>query len=68
VYFHNQTGSKGGAKLYLNGEERPLADPQFGKWYGTFLWSQWGLKFVDEALAESSPSFCTWLTARRTFL
>ena len=57
VYFHNQTGSKGGAKLYLNGEERPLADPQFGKWYGTFLWSQWGLKFVDEALAEKQPFF-----------
>ena len=57
VYFYNQTGSKGGAKLYLNGEERPLADPQFGQWYGTFLWSQWGLKFVDEALAEKQPFF-----------
>jgi arylsulfatase A-like enzyme len=57
VYFHNQTGSKGGAKLYLNGEERPLNDPQFGEWYGTFLWSQWGLKFIDEAIAKEQPFF-----------
>lgn len=57
VYFHNQTGSKGGAKLFLNGEEKPLNDPQFGEWYGTFLWSQWGLKFVDEAIAGKQPFF-----------
>jgi arylsulfatase len=57
VYFYNQTGPKGGAKLYLNGEERPLDDPQFGQWYGTFLWSQWGLKFIDEALAGKQPFF-----------
>jgi arylsulfatase A-like enzyme len=57
VYFHNQTGSKGGAKLFLNGEEKPLNDPQFGQWYGTFLWSQWGLKFVDEAITAKQPFF-----------
>ena len=57
VYFHNQTGSKGGAKLYLNGEERPLTDPQFGEWYGTFLWSEWGLKFIDEAISAKQPFF-----------
>src|SRR5687768_3629497 len=57
VYFHNQTGSKGGAKLYLNGEERPLNDPQFGEWYGTFLWPAWGLKFIDEALVKEQPFF-----------
>jgi len=57
VYFHNQTGSRGGAKLYLNGEERPLDDPQFGAWYGTFLWSEWGLKFIDEARAAQRPFF-----------
>jgi len=57
VYFHNQTGSKGGAKLFLNGEERPLNDPQFGEWYGTFLWSQWGLRFIDEAISAKQPFF-----------
>jgi arylsulfatase A-like enzyme len=57
VYFHNQSGSKSGAKLFLNGEPRPLDDPQFGEWYGTFLWSQWGLKFVDEAIGAKQPFF-----------
>jgi arylsulfatase A-like enzyme len=57
VHFHNQTGSKGGAKLYLNGEQRPLNDPEFGEWYGTFLWSQWGLKFIDEAISAKQPFF-----------
>ena len=57
VYFHNQTGSKAGAKLFLNGAEKPMNDPQFGEWYGTFLWSQWGLKFVDEAIAAKQPFF-----------
>ncbi len=57
VYFYNQTGSKGGAKLYLNGEERPLNDPQFGEWYGTHLWTEWGLKFIDEAQEKKQPFF-----------
>jgi arylsulfatase A-like enzyme len=57
VYFYNQTGSKGGAKLYLNGEERPLNDPQFGEWYGTHLWTDWGLTFIDEAKQKKQPFF-----------
>jgi arylsulfatase A-like enzyme len=57
VYFYNQTGSKGGAKLYLNGEERPLNDPQFGQWYGTHLWTDWGLRFIDEAREKKQPFF-----------
>jgi arylsulfatase len=57
VYFYNQTGNKGGAKLYLNGEERSLNDPQFGEWYGTQLWADWGLKFIDEAEQANKPFF-----------
>jgi arylsulfatase len=57
VHFYNQTGSKGGASLYLNGEEKPLDDPLFGQWYGANLWSEWGLKFVDEAQAAHLPFF-----------
>ena len=57
VHFYNQTGSKGSAKLYLNGEEKALADPQFGRWYGADLWSEWGLKFIDEAVADDKPFF-----------
>jgi arylsulfatase len=57
VFFHNQTGGKGGAKLFLNGAEKPLNDPMFGEWYGTDLWTEWGLKFIDEARAEKKPFF-----------
>ncbi len=57
VFFHNQTGSKGGAKLYLNGAEKALNDPLFGEWYGTDLWTEWGLRFIDEARAKKKPFF-----------
>jgi len=57
VHFHNQTGTRGDAKLYLNGAEKALNDPMFGEWYGTDLWSGWGLKFIDEARAEKKPFF-----------
>ena len=57
VHFYNQGGGKGGAKLYLNGEEKALNDPLFGPWYGADLWAEWGLKFIDEALAEKKPFF-----------
>ncbi|MFV0445387.1 MAG: arylsulfatase [Planctomycetaceae bacterium] len=57
VHFYNQTGPKGGAKLFLDGEEKPLNDPLFGDWYGTDLWAKWGTKFIDEALAEQKPFF-----------
>ena len=58
VHFHDQTGSKGGASLYLNGEEKDKNDPIFGKsWYGSYLWSEWGLKFIDEAREAKQPFF-----------
>jgi arylsulfatase len=34
-----------------------LDDPLFGQWYGANLWSEWGLKFVDEAQAAHLPFF-----------
>ncbi|QGJ70095.1 Arylsulfatase [Planctomycetales bacterium 10988] len=58
IFFSSQGGSKGGARLYLNGEEKPLDDPTFNPpWYGTNLWTEWGLKFIDEALDEEKPFF-----------
>lgn len=57
VHFFNQTGSKGGARLYLNGEEKPLNDPMFGEWYGAQLWTDWGLKFIDDARSAQKPFF-----------
>jgi arylsulfatase A-like enzyme len=57
VFFYNQPVNEARRHLYLNGEPRPLNDPMFGQWYGTDLWTEWGLKFIDEARAEKQPFF-----------
>ena len=58
LHFSNQTGPKGGTKLFLNGEQVSREDPQFNPpWYGTHLWTEQGLKFVDEAIEEKKPFF-----------
>ena len=44
------------ANLYLNGEELALDDPRLPKdWYTTDLWTDFGIKFIDEARAEKKP-------------
>jgi arylsulfatase len=55
VHFFNQNSSADRRNLFLNGEPKPINDPIFGEWYGTDLWSEWGLKFIDEARAEKKP-------------
>lgn len=58
VYFPDQRGIRGQSKLFLNSEEKELDDPLFGdEWYGTDLWNQWGLNFIDEALEMEKPFF-----------
>ncbi|WP_039961526.1 arylsulfatase [Rhodopirellula europaea] len=58
LHFSNQTGSKGGAKLFLNGQEVAKDDPQFDPpWYGSDLWTEQGIEFIDEAIAEDKPFF-----------
>ncbi len=44
--------------LYLNGDALPQTAPEFGQdWYATYLWTDFGLKFIDEALKEKKPFF-----------
>lgn len=44
------------AKLFLNGEAIANDDPRLPKnWYSTDLWTTFGLRFIDEALAERKP-------------
>ena len=46
------------AKLFLNGEEIASNDPRLPQgWYSTDLWTTFGLKFIDEALAEKKPFY-----------
>lgn len=54
--FYYGTGAK--ANLFLNGKALAKDDPCLPKnWYVTDLWTQYGIQFVDEALAEKKPFF-----------
>ncbi|MCH5378187.1 MAG: arylsulfatase [Planctomycetes bacterium] len=44
--------------LHLNGEAIPPDDPRLPKnWYGTDLWTEFGIRFIDEALDANKPFF-----------
>ncbi len=46
------------AKLFLNGAEIANDDPRLPKnWYSTDLWTEFGIRFIDEALAAKKPFF-----------
>ncbi|MFO0958283.1 MAG: arylsulfatase [Isosphaeraceae bacterium] len=58
VYFPKEGNRPGTENLYLNGKEIPKDSPVFGEnWYSTDLFTDWGLKFIDEAQAEKKPFF-----------
>ncbi|MDR1743831.1 MAG: sulfatase-like hydrolase/transferase [Dysgonamonadaceae bacterium] len=45
-------------KLYLNDEEIAFDDSRLPKnWYSTRLWTEYGLKFIDEAIDKGQPFF-----------
>ncbi len=57
LYFPNQQQRREPG-LVLNGVRHELDDPIFGKdWYGLDLITEWGLKFIDEAIEEDKPFF-----------
>ena len=44
--------------MFLNGEKVARDDPQFSPpWYGTNLWTDQGIRFIDEAVADGKPFF-----------
>ncbi len=46
------------AKLFLNGDALADGDPRLPKdWYSTDLWTDFGLKFIDDARAAQKPFF-----------
>jgi arylsulfatase len=57
LYFPDQKQRRAEGILF-NGERFDLDDSKFGKnWYGTDLVTDYGLKFVDESIAEKKPFF-----------
>ncbi len=58
VHFSNQTGRMKDRRLHFNGAEIAKDDPRLSPpWYGSDLWTERGLGFIDEALAEEKPFF-----------
>jgi arylsulfatase len=66
MYFPNQNyqggdnalTSRAQEPLFLNGTATPRDAPVFGKdWYATYLWTDFALKFVDEARQANRPFF-----------
>ena len=46
------------AKLFLNGKQLAKEDPALPKdWYSTDLWTDFAIRFIDEARAEKKPFF-----------
>jgi arylsulfatase A-like enzyme len=55
IYFPKQDHRP---EVFLNGEKKMKDDPMFGKrWYSTGLWTDWGIKFIDEAIDADKPFF-----------
>lgn len=55
IYF---PGTPGGGPLYLNGKDvGRTGGPLPPQWYSTDLWTDYGLKFIDEARAAHKPFF-----------
>lgn len=55
IYFRKQPYRP---EIFLNGEKKQKDDPMFGqKWYSSDLWTDWGMKFIDEAREEKKPFF-----------
>ena len=65
IFFPNQNflggdelTRRGQEPLYLDGQPIPRDSPQLGQnWYTTFLWTDFALKFVDEAKKANKPFF-----------
>jgi len=58
VYFPKELDRPGTDVLYLNGREIRKDSPELGKdWYSTELFTDWGLRFIDEARKEGKPFF-----------
>ncbi len=65
IFFPNQNfqggdelTERGQEPLYLNGGRSPHDSPVLGKnWYSTYLWTDFALKFVDEAKKAGKPFF-----------
>jgi arylsulfatase len=59
LYFPKERSREPCKWVYLDGKKVPADSPEAGagEWYSTFLFTDWALKFVDDAKAQSKPFF-----------
>ncbi len=58
IHFSNQTGRMEGRRLHLNGKQIRRDDPRLSPpWYGSDLWTEQGIRFLDEARSAKKPFF-----------
>ncbi|MGI9109547.1 MAG: arylsulfatase [Opitutales bacterium] len=59
LYFPHEKHKPGTEFVYLDGQETPAESPLVGtgEWYSTFMFTDWALKFVDEAKQKQKPFF-----------
>ncbi len=56
IHFPAQQGKN--QRLFIDGKPVKSNDPVLGSdWYGTDLYTTWGLKYIDQAIAEKKPFF-----------
>jgi len=59
LYFPVERGKEASKYVYLDGRKVPADSPEVGAgaWYSTFLFTDWALKFVDDAKSQNKPFF-----------
>ncbi|MCX7826032.1 MAG: arylsulfatase, partial [Verrucomicrobiae bacterium] len=59
LYFPKERSPKACKFVYLDGRQVPADSPEVGagEWYSTFMFTDWALKFVDDARAQQKPFF-----------
>jgi arylsulfatase A-like enzyme len=59
VYFPKERSPERCKFVYLDGREVPTSSPELGsgEWYSPFMFTDWALKFLDDAKAQKKPFF-----------
>lgn len=59
LYFPKERGKPESKFVYLDGRKVPAESPEVGQgeWYSTFMFTDWALKFLDDAKVSGKPFF-----------
>lgn len=59
LYFPHERSREACKWVYLDGRKTAADSPEVGtgEWYSTFMFTDWALKFLDDAKAQNKPFF-----------